>query len=69
MNEQPSVTETLNSIIACLDPSHADVAICHLRDAIAAIEAVGAGQATKYALKATIRDGMVSDGGRVTPFR
>ncbi|WP_299148236.1 hypothetical protein [uncultured Tateyamaria sp.] len=66
MSDKSLIVRTLKGIISRLDPKQSDVAICHLRDAIAAIEAVSAGRATEYARDDTIRNGVV---GRVTPFR
>ncbi|MEO1364310.1 MAG: hypothetical protein AAFU86_11105 [Pseudomonadota bacterium] len=57
MVDQNTVKTALNAVILELDPAKHDVAIAHLNDAIAAIDAVQGGGATKYALHAKLIEG------------
>lgn len=50
MVDPKDIKSTLHQIILELDPSRYGVAIAHLQDAIAALDAVAGGAPTKYAL-------------------
>ncbi|MEL7260923.1 MAG: hypothetical protein AAGK69_06065 [Pseudomonadota bacterium] len=50
MVDPKRITATLEQFILDLNPEQYGVAIAHLNDAVAAIAAVSAGDATRYAL-------------------
>ena len=69
MRDPTEISAILIDLINDLDPKNADVAICHLRDAIAALQAVDEGRSTEYAYFDDIRDGRVLRQANVQPIR
>ncbi|MEL6466051.1 MAG: hypothetical protein AAFQ58_13870 [Pseudomonadota bacterium] len=64
-----TIIQTVEAVIAGLDPQVNEVAIAHLRDAIDALEANGQGEPTRYARSSELVDGSVKKTGTVRLFK
>ncbi|MEM8653888.1 MAG: hypothetical protein AAGF36_04020 [Pseudomonadota bacterium] len=64
-----TIIQTLEAVIAGLDPRGNEVAIAHLRDAIDALVANGRDEPTRYARSAELVDGSVKKTGTVRLFK